>query len=40
MKAKNRDVTIAILPYMEEIYRHREVFFDDSYEFYYIKREE
>lgn len=32
MKAKNRDVTIAILPYMEEIYNKREIFFDSSYE--------
>lgn len=32
MQAKNRDVAIAILPYMEEIYRHREMFFDNSYE--------
>ena len=32
MKAKNRDVAIAILPYMEEIYNKREIFFDNSYE--------
>ena len=32
MKAKNRDVTIAILPCMEEIYRQREIFFDSNYE--------
>lgn len=32
MKAKNRDVAIAILPYMEEIYSNREMFFDNSYE--------
>lgn len=32
MKAKNRKIAIAILPYMEEIYSHREIFFDDSYE--------
>lgn len=32
MKAKNRDVAIAILPYMEEIYRQREIFFDSNYE--------
>lgn len=32
MKAKNRDVAIAILPYIESIYSHREMFFDNSYE--------
>lgn len=32
MKAKNRDVAIAILPYMEAIYSHREMSFDNSYE--------
>lgn len=32
MKARNRDVIIAILPYMQEIYNHREIFFDYSYE--------
>lgn len=32
MKAKNRDVAIAILPYMGEIYSQREKFFDNSYE--------
>ena len=32
MKAKNRNVVIAILPYMEEIYSNRQLFFDNSYE--------
>lgn len=32
MKSKNREVAIAILPYMEEIYNHRENFFDSNYE--------
>lgn len=32
MKEKHRAVAIAILPYMEEIYSHREMFFDNSYE--------
>lgn len=32
MKEKHRAVAIAILPYMEEIYSHREIFFDNSYE--------
>lgn len=32
MKEKNRDVAIAVLPYMKEIYNNRETFFDDSYE--------
>lgn len=32
MKARNREVTIAILPYMEEIYNNRVIFFDNSYE--------
>ncbi len=32
MKDKNRDVAIAVLPYMKEIYNNRETFFDDSYE--------
>lgn len=32
MKSKNRDVAIAILPYMQEIYNKREIFFDSSYE--------
>lgn len=32
MKAKNRDVAIAILPYMGEIYSQSEKFFDNSYE--------
>ena len=32
MKEKHRAVAIAILPYIEEIYNHREIFFDNSYE--------
>ena len=32
MKEKDREVAIAILPYMEEIYNHREIFFDKNYE--------
>lgn len=32
IKARNREVAIAILPYMEEIYDNREIFFDNSYE--------
>lgn len=32
LKEKNREVAIAILPYMEEIYSNREKFFDNSYE--------
>lgn len=32
IKEKNREVAIAILPYMEEIYSHREMFFDNTYE--------
>ena len=32
MKEKHRAVAIAILPYMEEIYSHREMFFDNSHE--------
>lgn len=32
MQERNRDVFIAILPYMEEIYSNREMFFDNSYE--------
>ena len=31
MKARNRDIAIAILPYMEEIYDNREMFFNNSY---------
>ena len=32
IKARNREVAIAILPYLEEIYDNREIFFDNSYE--------
>lgn len=32
MKARNRDIAIAVLPYMKEIYSHREIFFDNNYE--------
>lgn len=32
MKEKNRDVAIAVLPYMKKIYDNRETFFDDNYE--------
>ena len=32
MKTRNREIAIAILPYMEEIYDNREIFFDNSYE--------
>lgn len=32
MKSINRKVAIAILPYMKEIYNHREIFFDNNYE--------
>ena len=32
MKAKDRKVAIAVLPFMEEIYNNREKFFDNSYE--------
>ncbi len=32
MKVKNRDVTIAVLPFMKEIYSHPEMFFDNTYE--------
>lgn len=32
MKARNRDIAIAVLPYMKEIYNHREMFFDNNYE--------
>lgn len=32
MKARNREIAIAILPYMQEVYDHREMFFDNSYE--------
>lgn len=32
MIEKNREVAIAILPYMEKIYNHREMFFDKNYE--------
>lgn len=32
MKEKNRDVAIAVLPYMKEIYTNREMFFDNNYE--------
>lgn len=33
MKVKNRAVAIAVLPYMQEVYKHREIFFDNNYEF-------
>jgi len=32
MKSINREVAIAILPYMQEIYSNREMFFDSTYE--------
>lgn len=32
MKAKNREVVVAILPYMKEIYDRPEMFFDNTYE--------
>lgn len=32
MKAKNRDVAIATLPYMRKIYKNREMFFDNRHE--------
>lgn len=32
MKAKNRGIAIAVLPFMREIYSHREIFFDNTYE--------
>ena len=32
IKARNREEAIAILPYMEEFYDNREIFFDNSYE--------
>lgn len=32
MKERNRETAIVILPYIEEIYSNREVFFDNSYE--------
>lgn len=32
MKAKNREVTIAVLPFMQEIYNNRDTYFDDDYE--------
>ena len=32
MKVRNRDVAIAVLPFMKEIYNNREKFFDDNYE--------
>ena len=32
MKARNRDIAIAVLPYIKEIYNHREMFFDNNYE--------
>lgn len=32
MKEKNREVAIAVLPYMKEIYNNRETFFDSGYE--------
>lgn len=37
IKAKNREVAIAMLPYMEEIYSHREMFFDNTYEWFQMK---
>ena len=32
MKAKDREVTIAVLPFMQEIYNNRDTYFDDDYE--------
>ena len=32
MKAKNRKVTITVLPFMQEIYNNRDTYFDDDYE--------
>lgn len=31
LKEKDREVAIAVLPYMNEIYSHREIFFDNNY---------
>ena len=32
MKAKDREVTIAVLPFMKQIYNNRDTYFDDDYE--------
>lgn len=32
MKAKDREVTIAVLPFLQEIYNNRDTYFDDDYE--------
>jgi GNAT superfamily N-acetyltransferase len=32
IKEKNREIAVAVLPYSEEIYNNRDIFFDNSYE--------
>ena len=32
MKAKDREVTIAVLPFMQEIYNNKDTYFDGDYE--------
>ena len=32
MKAKDRKITIAVLPFMQEIYNNKDTYFDDDYE--------
>ena len=32
MKAKDREVTIAVLPFMQEFYNNKDTYFDDDYE--------